>query len=86
MLGADYKLVGVAGMFEVVDQTRGDHCQLVVLLEVLLDVANLEHVVETLEGIQDVHLVVEWVLFEVTLRDFTDKTNQVLGLNVREFK
>jgi hypothetical protein len=73
MLGSNDKLVGVARVFEVVDQTRGDGSQLIVLLQVLFNIANLKQIVKTLQRVDNVDLVVERIFFEVALRNLSHK-------------
>ena len=48
MLCAYHKLIAVARVLEVMNQARCDHCQLVVLLKVLLHVTHFHHEVKTL--------------------------------------
>jgi hypothetical protein len=71
MLGANDKLVGVTRVFEIVDKTRGDGGQLIVLLQVLFNVTNLKQIVKTLERVNNVNLIVERIFFEVALRNLS---------------
>jgi hypothetical protein len=73
MLSANDKLVGVARMFEVVDQTRGDGGQLIVLLKVLFNITNLQQIVKTLKRVDNVNLIVEGIFFEVALGNLSYK-------------
>jgi len=84
MLRADYKLVAVARVLEVVNQTRCDRCQLVVLLQVFLYVSHFHHEVKTLEGVDDVRVIVICVFFEVALGDFSNKTYKIFELDAGE--
>jgi len=67
MLCSNDELVRVPWMLEIMHQTSGDHGQLVLTFEVLLDVTSLQHEMEALKGIEDVNHVMERVLFKVPL-------------------
>ena len=55
------------------DETRRYHGKLVVLFEVLLNVAYLEQEMESLQGVNNVDGVVVCVFLEVALGDLTDE-------------
>ena len=69
-------------MLVVVDDVRNKHCEDVQLLDLLLKVANGHDVVHCLEGINDMQLVVVWVLLEVTDADFFCKVVKSFLLDV----
>jgi nitrate reductase NapAB chaperone NapD len=58
------------------DETCRYHGKLVVLFEVLLNVAYLEQEMESLQGVNNVDGVVVCVFLEVALGDLTDEARE----------
>ena len=86
VLGADYKLVGVARVFVVVDAARDEHSQRVVLLQILLHISRFQHKVQPLHRVQHVDYVVVRVVLEVTRLNFTREVDQVFKFDVVDFE
>jgi len=77
MLCANDKLITVARMLKVVYKARCDNCQLIMLLEILLYVANFHHEVKPLKGINNMLVIVVGIFFKVSLGNLTNKTHKI---------
>lgn len=55
-------------------------------LQVSFDVANFKHKVQSLQWVQDVNYIMEWVFLKITLLHLPSETDKRLQLNVCKFE
>ncbi len=65
VLGSDHELVGVARVLEVVDQICQEGGKHIRQLEVITHITRIKQVVHTLQGVNNVYLIVKGVILEV---------------------